>query len=171
MKGLSLWQPWASLIFTGAKRFETRSWATRYRGPIVIYAAKGGLPKYKLKDYLFGPLFKEDFQRGLAPLHGDTLIPKALIGIDDLPFGAALGVVQLVDCVRTDTMSLSQIGGDYPFGDFSPGRFAWQLEKVRAFEKPVPAKGAQGLFDVNLNNFRLAEAVRHDTCQVCEPGE
>lgn len=40
MKAISLWQPWATLIATGAKQIETRSWATSYRGPIAIHAAK-----------------------------------------------------------------------------------------------------------------------------------
>ncbi len=34
-----------------------------------------------------------------------------------------------------------------PFGDFTPGRYAWLLENVRPVE-PVPMKGAQGLRDV-----------------------
>ncbi len=33
MKCISLIQPWATLIIHGAKRFETRSWRTPYRGP------------------------------------------------------------------------------------------------------------------------------------------
>ncbi len=38
MKRLSLIQPWATLILSGAKRFETRSWRTPYRGPLAIHA-------------------------------------------------------------------------------------------------------------------------------------
>ena len=34
MKAPSLWQPWASAIAVGAKRVETRSWPTNYRGPL-----------------------------------------------------------------------------------------------------------------------------------------
>jgi hypothetical protein len=34
-----------------------------------------------------------------------------------------------------------------PFGDFTPGRYAWLLDNVRPIE-PVPMKGAQGLRDV-----------------------
>jgi len=40
MKALTLWQPWASLVATGAKRIETRSCVTKYRGPLAIHAAK-----------------------------------------------------------------------------------------------------------------------------------
>jgi hypothetical protein len=39
MKALSLRQPWASMIASGAKTIETRVWSTRYRGPILICAA------------------------------------------------------------------------------------------------------------------------------------
>lgn len=39
MKAITLWQPWASLVATGAKIIETRSWGTRHRGPIAIHAA------------------------------------------------------------------------------------------------------------------------------------
>ncbi|MBP0015307.1 MAG: ASCH domain-containing protein [Roseofilum sp. SID3] len=37
---LSVWQPWASLIAQGHKEYETRNWATNYRGEILICAAK-----------------------------------------------------------------------------------------------------------------------------------
>jgi len=40
LKALTLWQPWASLLAGGGKMFETRSWKTNYRGPVVIHAAK-----------------------------------------------------------------------------------------------------------------------------------
>lgn len=40
MKALSLTQPWATLVAIGAKRLETRSWSTTYRGPLAIHAAK-----------------------------------------------------------------------------------------------------------------------------------
>ena len=41
MKVLTLTQPWATLVAIGAKRIETRSWATKYRGPLLIHAAAG----------------------------------------------------------------------------------------------------------------------------------
>jgi hypothetical protein len=37
---LSLWQPWASLIYDERKTIETRSWEMLYRGPLAIHAAK-----------------------------------------------------------------------------------------------------------------------------------
>lgn len=40
MKALSVRQPWASLIASGAKTIELRSWPTRYRGELLICASK-----------------------------------------------------------------------------------------------------------------------------------
>lgn len=34
-----------------------------------------------------------------------------------------------------------------PFGDFTPGRFAWLLDNVVAFDEPVPARGRQQLWE------------------------
>lgn len=40
MKGLSVKQPWASLIVDGIKDVENRSRYTQYRGPLLIHASK-----------------------------------------------------------------------------------------------------------------------------------
>jgi len=40
MKALSVRQPWASLIVSGRKTIEVRSWRTAYRGDILICASR-----------------------------------------------------------------------------------------------------------------------------------
>jgi hypothetical protein len=40
MKVLTLAQPWATLVAIGAKKIETRSWPTNYRGPLAIQFAR-----------------------------------------------------------------------------------------------------------------------------------
>lgn len=40
MKALSIRQPWAELIVRGFKPVENRTWATRYRGPVLIHAGQ-----------------------------------------------------------------------------------------------------------------------------------
>jgi hypothetical protein len=40
MKALSVRQPWANLIASGAKTIETRTWPTSYRGPLLIVSSK-----------------------------------------------------------------------------------------------------------------------------------
>ena len=45
MKALSIKEPWASLIVTGKKTIELRTWRTDYRGPILIHRSgkNGGI--------------------------------------------------------------------------------------------------------------------------------
>lgn len=72
MKAISLWQPWATLVAIDAKRFETRSWKTNYRGLLAIHAAK----KFELvqKEYcLQDPFFAVLKANGLS--------------VDNLPLG------------------------------------------------------------------------------------
>lgn len=40
MKVLSVKQPWAYLICSGKKDIENRTWATKYRGRVMIHASK-----------------------------------------------------------------------------------------------------------------------------------
>jgi hypothetical protein len=40
MKAISLKQPWANLVASGKKTIETRKWATKYRGDLVICSSK-----------------------------------------------------------------------------------------------------------------------------------
>jgi hypothetical protein len=39
-KAISLKQPWASLVATGKKTIETRTWPTKYRGDLVICSSQ-----------------------------------------------------------------------------------------------------------------------------------
>lgn len=41
MRVLSVRQPWASLIASGRKSVELRSWSTKYRGPILVLSGTG----------------------------------------------------------------------------------------------------------------------------------
>lgn len=34
-----------------------------------------------------------------------------------------------------------------PYGDYSPGRFAWLLADIKPLPEPIPAKGKQGLWN------------------------
>lgn len=125
VRGLSLWEPWASLMAVGAKRIETRSWETKYRGPVLICASARRVDHRLLSESEYGALFAE------------TLRP-----------GYALVLVDLVDCCPTEDMGPREIGSDRPFGDFSAGRYAWITCNRRRLE-PFPFKGSQRLFRVS----------------------
>lgn len=136
MKALTVTQPWASLVVVGAKRVETRSWKTNYRGRLAIHAA-AKFPKdarelckqWPFKEYVWDPEF--------------------------LPTGAVLGTVKLVEVMTIERFldAIDRIGNkeeereEFAFGNFSPGRFAWIFEDPFCFKIPIDAKGALGLWE------------------------
>lgn len=134
MKTITLTQPWASLMALGEKHNETRSWGTRYRGPLLIHAAKG-FPG-ECKDLFYLEPFRAVFAR-----HGI----KSLV---DLPLGQILARVELVDVIQI-SRSFTGSSQELAFGDYTPGRYAWvtrNIEKVG----PFPAKGSLGLWEYPL---------------------
>jgi len=40
VNALTIWQPHAALFVAGVRNIETRSWSTKYRGPLAIHAAQ-----------------------------------------------------------------------------------------------------------------------------------
>ena len=149
---ISLWQPWASLIAAGAKTYETRHWQTQYRGEFVICSAKYGLGKIELEEVLNRRSFQMALQKLLPDYYkGGKFREDKSFKAYHLPFGKAVAVVNLTGCRKTDSMNVVEhIRGDLPFGDFTPGRFAWKLENIRRIKEPFPVKGRQGFFNVEL---------------------
>jgi hypothetical protein len=140
MRAISLWEPWASLIRCKAKTIETRSWPTKYRGPLLICSSKGGLPLYEL----IGLLYQKAFHDGLSPLSQ----PGRAITIHDLNHGKMVARVNLTDCKRTDDMTQTEIGDNRPYGDFSIGRYAWILTDIIPVVM-MKVRGSQGFFNVD----------------------
>jgi ASCH domain len=151
MKALSLWEPYGSLIALEAKRFETRSWPTTYRGDLLICTSKKGFSNRNLDRLLQNP----QFQEALSPLRPHF---PAQITRDDLTFGRALCIARLEECLRI--VSTSEITMDPSFricdvpkeeryfGYFIVDRFAFRLTNIRRFKEPWPVTGRQRLFDV-----------------------
>ena len=50
LKVLTLRQPWATLVAEGIKKYEFRSWKTKYRGKVLIHAGSG-IDKEDMKKY------------------------------------------------------------------------------------------------------------------------
>lgn len=87
MKVLSVRQPYASLIVLGKKRFEARTWATKYRGRLVIHAssakpARATLDEFRTRRALF------NCARELGWCTEDA--------VQSLPRSAIIGAVTLV---------------------------------------------------------------------------
>lgn len=136
MKALTLTQPFATLIAIGAKKIETRSWRTDYRGPVAIHAAKG-LSKMS-EDEFVALCHSTPFLEHLA---------KAGYTASSLPRGAILCITSIDKCVSTCGMYPRPVSPERDFGDYGPGRYAWYLGPVTVLPKPIPAKGALSLWD------------------------
>lgn len=153
MNAITVWQPWASLLACGAKKYETRGWETSYRGPIAIHAAK---KLFNAKSYL---------DRELHPFAAALGLPD-IYSFDTLPYGCIIAVAELAECWKiTDnghTVGSDRAarieggksggkvdiieGDEILFGDWTPGRYAWQFSNMAMLVKPIHAKGMQRLW-------------------------
>ncbi len=130
-KALTLTQPWATLVVLGEKAWETRSWRTKYRGPIAIHAARN---------------YPRSAQR-LSETDAYYVTTLGKYPITWLPLGAIIGTVELVEIERVEAVVGVVIGRkEEAFGDYSPGRWAWQLANPMIFDEPMPWRGALGLW-------------------------
>ena len=118
MKALSIRQPWASLILTGSKRIENRTWSTQYRGPLFIHT---------------GLQIDQD-AIPFAPRRGSQQL-QALLQLR----GVLMGKVMLVDVHEFTEADIDP---------FAEGPYCFVLESPVIFYEPVPTRGHLGLFTV-----------------------
>lgn len=143
MKAISLWQPWASLWCSDRKIHETRHWPTNHRGWLAVHAAKkktaaaiekGAAASRDADLAAFLELLRDEYGGHWAM---------------ELPLGAIVGVVNIVDCVPTEKIVWTPDEFDDRLcGDFSESRFAWRRAEYRLLPHPIPYIGRQGMFDV-----------------------
>jgi hypothetical protein len=137
VKGLTLLEPWASMMAMGYKRIETRSWYTDYRGELVIHASSS--KKSCRHSYDVELIWKA---AGLAFPEGWPVTAS------EYPLGQILAVGRLIDCVEMTEEIINRVSSrERAFGDWKPGRFAWLVTSIRRVEQ-IPWKGALGLWNV-----------------------
>lgn len=139
MKALTICQPFAHLVLPEApgamppKRVENREWATAYRGLLLIHAGKS-------RAWL-----------SVENVGGRSIDPRYGLAIDQLVFGAIVGVAHLVDCLHIDAIERGDADDRYPWiyeHAHVEGTYCWVLDRARRFERPIPYTGRQGLFDI-----------------------
>jgi len=142
MRALSIRQPWASLILKAGKDIENREWPTKYRGRILVHAAKG-MTRAEHEDAI---AFAVEAIRA-DPRNADATKKVTLrelgFAFDDLPRGGIVGSVEIVDCVRTS---------DSPW---FVGSYGFVLRDPQPLPF-TPWKGQLGFFDVPLTMDQLA---------------
>ena len=95
MKALTIKQPWATLIMQGDKRFEFRSWQTKYRGDLLIHAGKG-IDKEamkRLEKYLPNHLFVFSIIIGLVTCALTIILSSIIVFLFNI---APLTVMQMM---------------------------------------------------------------------------
>lgn len=143
MKALTLHEPWASLIATGHKTIETRSW----HPPADLVGQRIAIHAGKHVD------------------HGMWAMLERRFGDFDVFEGAVICIARLawygqVYATYPDTWHdgelLAQVTGHDgaiftvdvdEWGDFSEGRWLWGLEDVEWLDPPVRVNGQMGLWN------------------------
>ncbi len=152
MKAITLGQPSATLVAIGAKRAETRSWSTRYRGPIAIYADSDPAWLDSILGSAPGTRF---FNRVRLVLERYGLHRQ-----DQFPLGAVVATALLADCLLiTDALVDAQDEDEVALDFWVPGRFAFIFADVQRLDPPqvvrpgwrnrlgVRIRGTQQLWD------------------------
>lgn len=140
MKCLSVCQPYAHLIVSGAKTVELRGWSTRVRGEFLVHAARS--------------VRRADCRR-------------LGIGAGGLPTGAVVGRAELLDVVEYASgraveadraRHLAPRGyhaarGRTASGRSRTARYGFVLGSARALRIPIPMPGRLGFFDVDARRL------------------
>jgi len=162
MKALTLYQPWATLVAIGAKRIETRSWKTNYRGPLAIHVSKNKKIDHNLwwSEPFASALEGTLVHIGPSQLLGQTSTSYQIL-TQNLCLGCVIATCELVACQKIDDYdwSVYQSGWmkgthffeasqkEKAFGNFEIGRYMWFLANIQKLPEPIPAKGAMGLWE------------------------
>ena len=126
MKVLTIKEPWATLIIEGYKKYEFRSWKTKYRGKILIHAGMS-IDKNVLEKF-------EDYNLNYNK-------------------GAIIGEAQITDCIKVDDEFSKQLRNINPvvYGKSSyTENYAWKLENIKKYDNPIYVKGKLGLWNYDI---------------------
>nr|WP_319566269.1 ASCH domain-containing protein [uncultured Rhodoferax sp.] len=132
MKALAVIQPWATLIVHGFKDIENLTWMTRQRGTVLIHASKG-MTRYEWERAMqfAAPILISAMEQDATLKHKID----ALLGYEDQQRGGIVGMVDIVDCVKSSA------------SPWYMGEVGFVLANARPLPF-TPYKGALGFFDV-----------------------
>lgn len=139
MKALTIKEPWATLIIDGYKKYEFRSWKTNYRGKVLIHAGMSE-EKDMLKKF-------KDYNLNCSK-------------------GMIIGEALLTDCIlvtKEFEEELLKIDKTIYGRESHEMKYAWKLENVIKYDKPIPIKGKLGLWNYEeetMHEMRLNDEKR-----------
>lgn len=137
MKGISIRQPWAALVATGAKDMENRGRRTGYRGRVLIHASK-------------------TVDGDTMALLSDMLLDSPHSWIFEAR-GAIIGVATIVDCVTESESDWFEGPYGYLMADAIPFTAAIPARgQLGLFDVPVTTQIAAKLFGKQPDTIRAA---------------
>ena len=183
VKVLTIRQPWALLVALGVKTIETRSWSTKYRGPLTIHAGARKPRRIWVEPNGDPPAAVDLIAMGRHyDMWEDVNDPGSWAYDWAGPLGAIIATATLDDVVPIcescdngdpfpqvflapkrpplprstapfpelvffhEAMEEGRdVSDQLPYGDYSPGRWAWLLADIEPVDPPVPFRGGQGL--------------------------
>lgn len=128
MKVLTIKQPWAQLIIEGYKKYEFRSWKTKYRGKILIHAGMS------LEQDMVPRFEKYDMEYILGAIIGEAYIEDCIL-VDE-KFNKELYNINLTVYGRSNHVE----------------KYAWKLTNVVKYKDPIPVKGKLGLWNYEMED-------------------
>lgn len=117
-KAITVQQPHAREMTDEGKRLENRTWYTHHRGELWIHAGKSRERG-------------DQFPEGVA-----------------LVFGAVVARVVLSDCMEAGAVEHHTIIDGFDQERYREGPFCLVLEEMQVLKKPVPCKGALGIWEL-----------------------
>jgi activating signal cointegrator 1 len=125
MKTLTVKQPFASLIASGNKKYEFRSWKTSYRGPLLIHSSKQ-VDKGNLKRFEYLKL--------------------------DYPTSKILCQVSLKDCILVTKEFKDQLLKEDKeiYKHASINEYAWVLEDLKQLDIKETILGRLSLWEYDI---------------------
>lgn len=152
MKAITVTQPFATLIALGYKRFETRSWSTKYGGEIAIHAG-ASFPKYYQNLCIQEPFLSILIDAGYVGLLPGAFFGRyGLLADNPLPRGKIIAYGVLAGCFSATGIYIKKYLAKHPIenklGNFEADRYAFEIINVKPLDKFIPYTGKIGLWSI-----------------------
>lgn len=140
---LSVRQPFASLIVSGRKWCENRTWQTRYRGPLLIHASSR--VDREAVDELADELAAAGLSTASADLPTSAIVGAALladvVNLDEMPGRMAAGGADRYASDPLFGRLHTRLNADPDSIDYLCGPECWLFDGYHVLPAPIPAKG------------------------------
>lgn len=163
-KCMTLWQPWASLIVYGIKRFEGRMWNSGYRGPLWIHAASREPAKEDIQEVesFYREMFRTEREKHPSKYKNvpEPVFPKRY------PTSCLIGIVDVQDVWPKQTFN--ERFPKYLKKETS-NDFVFVLRNPKRLPIPIKCKGSREIYEIPKDRARIAEqGLRFTRSDFCE---